>query len=415
MAVSVPAVHVFLFVSTCKTRVPGMKPGMTMGRVSGNNVHMRIAILGAGPAGLYLGYLIKRRAGSRVDVSIIEQNAADATFGFGVVFSDRALEFLREHDQATYATIAPHMEVWRDMTLNHRGARVVIDGVGFAAVGRLKLLQLLQARAASVGVVPAYKRVVASLDELAGYDLIVGADGLNSLVRRTYAEAFGASVRLLTNRFAWFGTTKHFETLTQTFVTTKQGHFNAHHYRYAPDMSTFIVETNAETFARVGFERMSEAETRSYCEQVFADVLDGHPLISNNSIWRQFPVVHNACWSHGKCVLLGDALHTAHFSIGSGTRLAMEDAIALDRALAAHTAIPEALEAYEAARRPILEKLVAGANGSAEWYERFAEEMGLAPLDFAMSYITRSGRVDLAKLRASSPGFVARYERERTP
>jgi 2-polyprenyl-6-methoxyphenol hydroxylase-like FAD-dependent oxidoreductase len=393
----------------------GMNPGMTMGGISGNNDRMRIAILGAGPAGLYLGYLIKRRAGSRVDVSIIEQNAADATFGFGVVFSDRALDFLREDDQATYAAIVPHMEVWRDMTLNHRGDRVVIDGIGFAAVGRLKLLQLLQARAASVGVVPAYKHMVASLDEFAGYDLIVGADGLNSLVRRTYAEAFGASVRLLTNRFAWFGTTKRFETLTQTFIETEQGHFNAHHYRYAPDMSTFIVETNAETFARIDFERMSETETRSYCEKVFAEALDGQPLISNNSIWRQFPVVHNARWSHNNCVLLGDALHTAHFSIGSGTRLAMEDAIALDRALAAHTSIPDALEAYEAARRPILEKLVAGANGSAEWYERFAEEMRLAPLDFAMSYITRSGRVDLAKLHASSPGFVARYERERMP
>src|SRR5690242_1938541 len=256
MAVSVPAIHVFLFVCSCKTWMPGIKPRMTKEGVPGNNGHMRIAILGAGPAGLYLGYLIKRRAGSRVDVSIIEQNAADATFGFGVVFSDRALEFLREDDQATYAAIVPHMEVWRDMTLNHRGECVVIDGIGFAAVGRLKLLQLLQARAASVGLVPAYNRIVASLDELAGYDLIVGADGLNSLVRRTHADAFGASVRLLTNRFAWFGTTKRFETLTQTFVATEHGHFNAHHYRYAPDMSTFIVETNAETFARARFAQM---------------------------------------------------------------------------------------------------------------------------------------------------------------
>jgi 2-polyprenyl-6-methoxyphenol hydroxylase-like FAD-dependent oxidoreductase len=374
---------------------------------------MRIAILGAGPAGLYLGYLLKRRCGSRVGVDVIEQNAADATFGFGVVFSDRALEFLREDDEATYAAILPHMQVWRDMTLNLRGERVVIDGVGFAAVGRLKLLQLLQARAASVGLVPSYKRAVAALDELAGYDLVVGADGVNSLVRRTYADAFGASARLLGNRFAWFGTTKRFETLTQTFVSTEQGQFNAHHYRYAPGMSTFIVETDAETFARVGFAQMSDAATRAYCETVLADVLDGHPLVSNNSIWRQFPVVHNMRWSHGKYVLLGDALHTAHFSIGSGTRLAMEDAIALDRALAAHSNLADALEAYEAGRRPILEKLIAGANGSADWYERFGEHMRLPPLDFAMSYITRSGRVDPAKLRASSPRFVARYEQER--
>jgi len=372
---------------------------------------MRIAILGAGPAGLYLATLIKRRD-PRADVTVIEQNAPDATFGFGVVFSDRALEFLREDDEATYAAIVPHMESWRDMTLVMRGERVVIDGVGFAAVGRLKLLQLLQARAAGVGVAPVYERAVKSLDELAGFDLVVGADGVNSLVRRSHAAAFGAEVRLLTNRFAWFGTAQRFDTLTQTFVDSEFGPFNAHHYRYAADRSTFIVEVGADAFARAGFARLTEVETRAVCERAFADALGGHPLISNNSIWRQFPVVHNARWSHGNCVLVGDALHTAHFSIGSGTRLAMEDAIALDKALAAHRAVPDALAAYEAARRPILEKLVAGANDSADWYEHFGEHMKLVPLDFAMSYITRSGRVDLERLRKFSPRFVARYERE---
>jgi 2-polyprenyl-6-methoxyphenol hydroxylase-like FAD-dependent oxidoreductase len=373
---------------------------------------MRIAILGAGPAGLYLATLIKRRdAGA--DVTVIEQNRPDATFGFGVVFSDRALDFLRADDEATTAAITPHMEVWRDMTLVLRGERVVIDGIGFAAIGRLQLLQLLQARARGVGVAPVYNRAVTSLAELEGFDLVVGADGVNSLVRRTHADAFGASVRLLTNRFAWFGTSKRFETLTQTFVDSEFGPFNAHHYRYAPDRSTFIVEVGADTFARAGFASMSEAETRRLCERVFADTLDGHPLVSNNSIWRQFPVVHNERWARGNCVLIGDALHTAHFSIGSGTRLALEDAIALDKALAAHGDIPQALAAYEMARRPVLEKLVAGANGSADWYGHFGEHMTLAPLDFAMSYITRSGRVDLERLRALSPRFVARYEEER--
>ncbi|MGN6572243.1 MAG: FAD-dependent monooxygenase [Pseudolabrys sp.] len=373
---------------------------------------MRIAILGAGPAGLYLATLIKRRE-PRAEVAVIEQNPPDATFGFGVVFSDRALDFLRADDEQTYAAIVPHMETWQDITLDIRGERVVIDGVGFAAVGRLKLLQLLQARAASAGVAPVYNRAVKSLDGLAGFDLVVGADGLNSLVRRTHAEAFGAGVRLLTNRFAWFGTHQRFETLTQTFVDIEFGPFNAHHYRYAPDLSTFIVEVGADTFARAGFAAMDEAATRALCQRVFAEALGGHPLISNNSIWRQFPVVHNARWSHGNCVLLGDALHTAHFSIGSGTRLALEDAIALDKALAAHRDVPQALAAYEAARRPILEKLVAGANGSADWYEHFGEHMKLKPIDFAMSYITRSGRVDLERLRKASPRFVERYERER--
>jgi len=373
---------------------------------------MRIAILGAGPAGLYLSFLLKRRR-PEADITVIEQNPADATFGFGVVFSDRALEFLREDDEPTYAAIVPQMESWNDITLVHRGERIVIDGVGFAAIGRLKLLQLLQERALSVGIAPTYRRTVNTLDELTGFDLIVGADGVNSLVRRTHAEQFGASVCYLTNRFAWFGTGKRFETLTQTFIATDLGHFNAHHYRFTPDLSTFIVEVDEPTFERAGFAKMSEQDARAVCERVFAGALGGHPLISNNSIWRRFPLVHNERWSCGNHVLLGDALHTAHFSIGSGTRLAMEDAIALYKALATLKDLPTALQAYEAARRPILDKLVAGANGSGEWYEHFAEHMKLSPVDFAMSYIIRSGRINIERLRKLSPRFVERFERER--
>lgn len=374
---------------------------------------MRITILGAGPAGLYLAYLIKRRR-PETTVTVIEQNPADATFGFGVVFSDRALEFLREDDEATYSAITPHMESWNDITIAHRGERVTIDGVGFSAIGRLKLLQLLQARARSVGVEPVYRRTVKSLDELGDADLVVGTDGVNSLVRRGNEERFGASVRFLSNRFAWFGTGRRFETLTQTFVETDAGSFNAHHYRYAPNLSTFIVEVDGATFARAGFGQMDEEQTRSFCERVFAQALDGNQLISNKSTWRQFPIVHNEHWSVGNCVLVGDALHTAHFSIGSGTRLAMEDAIALDKALTHSDDIGAALAAYETARRPILEKLVSGANGSATWYEHFAEHMRLAPVDFAMSYITRSGRIDIDRLRRLSPRFVDQFERNRS-
>jgi len=374
---------------------------------------MRIVILGAGPAGLYLGYQLKRRRPD-AHVTIIEQNPADATFGFGVVFSDRALEFLREDDPETFAAITPQMESWDDMTLVHRNERVVIDGIGFAAIGRLKLLQLLQQRARSVGIEPKFFRAATSLDEFDSADLVVGADGVNSLVRRTFAEQFGASISFLANHFAWFGTGQRYDTLTQTFRHTPIGDFNAHHYRYAPGRSTFIVETDEASFARAGFELMEESESRSLCQKIFADALGGHPLISNNSIWRRFPLVRNARWHHGKYVLIGDALHTAHFSIGSGTRLAMEDAIALERALAEHgDDVAAALPAFEAARRPIVDKLVAGANASAAWYESFAEHMELAPADFAMSYITRSGRVDLERLRKLSPRFVERYERER--
>src|SRR6185312_12920696 len=190
--------------------------------------------LGAGPAGLYLGYLIKRRAGSRVDVRIIEQNAADSTFGFGVVFSDRALEFLREDDPQTHALIAPALETWSDMALNHRGERITIDGIGFAAIGRLRLLQLMQQRLSSVGVTPEYGHAVRDEAELDGYDLVVAADGANSFVRQGLEAEFGTRIEPLRNHFVWYGTTKRFETLSQTFVETPHGTFNAHHYRYAP-------------------------------------------------------------------------------------------------------------------------------------------------------------------------------------
>lgn len=371
---------------------------------------MRVAILGAGPAGLYLGYLLKRRY-KNADVRIFEQNRADATFGFGVVFSDRALEFLNEDDPETYQAISPLLESWRDITLVHRGERIAIDGIGFAAIGRLQLLRFLQKRARDAGVEQVYERPVATLPELADVDLIVGADGVNSLVRRTYADQLDASVEYLSNRFAWFGTAKEFSTLTQTFCEADGGFFNAHHYRYQPGMSTFIVETDAETFAKGGFETMNEQETIVRCERIFADALDGTRLISNHSIWRRFPVVRCGRWSEKNCVIIGDAAHTAHFSIGSGTRLAMEDAIALDRALADGGGnIGQSLERYESARRPVLDKIVNGAVASAGWYENFPEHMQRAPLDFAMSYITRSGRIEPDKLRRLSPGFVAQYE-----
>jgi 2-polyprenyl-6-methoxyphenol hydroxylase-like FAD-dependent oxidoreductase len=211
-------------------------------------------------------------------------------------------------------------------------------------------------------------------------------------------------VRNLSNKFGWFGTTRRFETLTQTFVENEDGSFNAHHYRHAPAMSTFVVECDAATWERAGFAAMNESDTLTYCEEVFAGALGGHRLVSNKSVWRNFPNLRSVRWSAGNVVLIGDALRTAHFSIGSGTRLAMEDAIALAKALHEHPG--NALAAFETARRPIVEKLVAAADASAEWYERFAEHMRLAPRDFAWSYIQRSGRIDPARLRKISPKFV---------
>jgi len=375
---------------------------------------VRVAIVGAGPAGLYLAYLL-RSGRSGAALRVFEQNPADATFGFGVVFSDRALEFLREDDPETHEALAGLTESWSDITVDLEGQVVRIDGMGFSAVGRLALLQMLQRRVRAAGVTVEFERPIGSLDDIGDADLVVGADGVNSIVRRAYEREFGTHIRLLTNRFAWFGTTKRFDTLTQTFRRDADGAFNAHHYRHAPDMSTFVVETDAPTWERAGFGAMDEPATTAYLEHVFADVLDGHALVSNRSIWRRFPTVANARWAAGKAVLIGDALHTAHFSIGSGTRLAMEDAIALARAIEAHPGdLVAAVGAYEAARRPILDKLTAAGNASADWYEGFAERMALPPYEFALSYITRSGRVDLDRLRAVSPRFVAAYERDRS-
>jgi 2-polyprenyl-6-methoxyphenol hydroxylase-like FAD-dependent oxidoreductase len=367
---------------------------------------MKILVAGAGPAGLYFSYLAKRQH-PQWQIRVVEQNAADSTFGFGVVFSDRALEFLRGDDPATYELITPQMEQWTDLVVVHRETPVRIDGIGFAAIGRLKFLQLMQQQLATTGIVPEFNTALSSSDELKGYNLVVAADGVNSFVRRSHGEAFRTSVMHLANKFAWYGTSQRFDTLTQTFVRNGHGTFNAHHYRHSPQMSTFVVECDLATWERCGFASMSEPETLQFCERVFEQTLEGHRLVSNKSVWRNFPNLRNDRWSVANTVLIGDALRTAHFSIGSGTRLAMEDAIALAKALDEQPAsVSDALAAFEVARRPIVDKLVAAADRSADWYEHFPQHMQLQPRPFAWSYIQRSGRIDPERLRKTSPRFV---------
>jgi len=374
---------------------------------------MRIAVLGGGPAGLYFAALWKRRhAGDAV--RLWEQNPADATWGFGVVFSQTALEFLREEDAPTFALVAPRLESWRDIAIVHRGQRVTIDGVGFSAIGRLELLRLLQAQAREAGVEMTFGHAITSLASLAGYDLIVGADGVNSFLRNQLIGSFGGSTSDLENHFVWYGTNRPFETLTQTFVANELGTFNAHHYRYAADRSTFIVECDPATWRRAGLDRVDAAGSRRLCEQIFAATLQGAPLFDNKSIWRKFPCVRNERWAVGNVVLIGDAAHSAHYSIGSGTRLALGDALALANALAdvEPGQITAALQHYEAERRPSVEKLVAASLRSAQWYHRFPEHMRLEPMQLAMSYLRRSSHIDGERLRATSPAFIASYQRE---
>jgi len=374
---------------------------------------MRVAVIGAGPAGLLFSLLAKRRHPSwRIEVA--EQNPEGATYGFGVVFSEGALAFL-ERDEPRLSTIMQAaMERWPTQRIVHRDERVDIDGSGFSAIGRLALQEILQKLCRNAGVKIEYGRAVAALDEFAGADLVVGADGSNSFVRAALQEQFQPKIELLTNRFAWYGTTQPFDCLTLTFRGNEHGAFVAHHYRHAQAMSTFVVECDEATWNRAGLGRMDDAQSRAYCERVFAADLDGHPLVSNKSLWRQFPLLSNRRWSSGKFVLIGDALRTVHFSIGSGTRLAFEDAIALDRALGeAGEDVPRALAAFERERRPVVEKLLAAANASSYWYERFPEKMREAPWRLAYDYMTRSGRMSDERLRELAPKFMGRVEAER--
>lgn len=367
-----------------------------------------VDIVGAGPAGLYTSILIRRFL-PHIKVRVTEQNLEGATFGFGVVFSDKALDFMKHDDPYAYELILPEMESWQNMTLNLPKEQITLDGLGFTAIGRLKLLEILSARAKALGAEIRYGTTIDSLDELDG-DLIIGADGLNSLVRRTDEEVYQPSIDYAKNHFAWFGTKAYFETLTQTFIESEYGPFNAHHYRYSKSMSTFIVECGSRTFEILGFDKLNEAESAGICSELFAHVLGGAALVTNKSVWREFPKLWCRRWYANNRVIIGDAAHTAHFSIGSGTRLAMEDAIALVRMLAAHDRMQDALAEYDSNRRVIVSKIVTAANASANWYDRFEEKMKQPPIDFAFDYLTRSGRMTKTRLHRAAPKFMEQYE-----
>jgi 2-polyprenyl-6-methoxyphenol hydroxylase-like FAD-dependent oxidoreductase len=373
---------------------------------------MKVRILGAGPAGLYLAALMKRDDPSH-DIEIFERSPRTATWGFGVVFSDRALEFLKADDQALYEYLTPHLETWPEITVVHNDARIPIAGNGFSSIGRLELLTLLYEYVEKLGVKIHFETEITSLSQLGQADLIVGANGAFSWLREESQEKFGTSVDWRPNRFIWYGTSKPFNSLTLTFRDTEAGVFCAHHYRYQPDRSTFLVEVEEDTWHRAGFDKMSPEDTIKYCEKVFAKDLEGHPIITNNSYWRQFPAIWNERWSFDNVVLLGDALRTAHFSIGSGTRLAMEDSVALFKALKSHrNDVKAALQYYQELRLPPMKKIWDAANVSIRWYEemdRLVRE--LKPVEFAYSYMTRTGRVSHEEVKKRDPQLAEAYEK----
>ncbi len=370
---------------------------------------MKIGILGGGPAGLYFALLMKKQNPTH-QITIVEQNPSGATYGWGVVFSDRALSYLKDNDSTSYADIEAQLRTWDDLTFVQKGERVRIDGSAYAGISRLTLLRILQDHCRRQGVETRFETRLLDLSMFADCDLLVGADGVNSIVRQHYAQDFQPSIRQLSNRYIWYGTHQLFETLSLIFRTYRGGAFVAHCYPYSETTSTFIVECDAQTWAQAGFDAMSDAESRAYCEQVFKDDLGGHPLLPNKPTWLTFKVVTNQNWSAHNVVLLGDALRTVHFSIGSGTRMALEDAIALSQAIGTTNSLAAALHTFEQARRPGMEKLLGIAEQSYTWYETFHEKMELDVLPLAYSYMTRSGRIDDATLRQKAPRFMNQYQ-----
>jgi 2-polyprenyl-6-methoxyphenol hydroxylase-like FAD-dependent oxidoreductase len=372
---------------------------------------MKVRILGAGPAGLYLAALMKRDDPSH-DIEVFERNPRDATWGFGVVFSDRALEFLKADDQALYDYLTPHLENWPEITVVHNDTHIPVAGNGFSSIGRLELLTLLYYYVEKLGVKIHFDTEITSIEQMGKADLVVGANGAFSWLREENQEKFGTTVDWRPNRFIWYGTTKAFNSLTLTFRETDVGVFCAHHYRYQPDRSTFLVEVEEATWQRAGFDAMSQEDTIKYCEKVFAKDLEGHPIITNNSHWRQFPAIWNERWSFDNVVLLGDALRTAHFSIGSGTRLAMEDSVALFKALKAHKDdVKAALQYFQELRVPPMKKIWDAANVSIRWYEEMDKLVSeLKPVEFAYSYMTRTGRVSHEEVKKRDPKLAQAYE-----
>jgi anthraniloyl-CoA monooxygenase len=376
---------------------------------------MRLNILGGGPAGLYFAILAKQRF-PHWRLRVIERNRALDTFGWGVVFSDATLDALRAADEPTHAAITSSFAHWDDIEIFFKGTRTVSSGHGFSGIARKRLLQILVDRAASLGVDLEFEHDVAAVAALReSCDVFVAADGINSRTREAYAQAFSPSLDRRLCRYVWLGTTLPLDAFTFIFEQTEHGWFTVHAYRFDESTSTFIVECREETWAAHGLDAASTDETIAFCERLFAPYLHGHRLMANSSHargrdWINFVRVSNERWVDGTTVLLGDAAHTAHFSVGSGTKLALEDAIALADALARHADLPAALAEYEQLRKIEVLKLQNAARNSTEWFENVARYAGLPPEQFAYSLLTRSQRIGHENLRLRDTSYVERME-----
>ncbi|TFW16268.1 bifunctional salicylyl-CoA 5-hydroxylase/oxidoreductase [Massilia arenosa] len=383
---------------------------------------MNIVCIGGGPAGLYFGLLMKK-ADPRHEITVVERNRPYDTFGWGVVFSDQTLGNLVAADEPTAREILRAFNHWDDIDVFFKGTRVTSGGHGFCGIGRKRLLNILQQRCEELGVRLVFETDVTDDQTLAARynaDLVIASDGLNSRIRTRYESTFQPTVETRRCRFVWLGTKKKFDAFTFAFKETEHGWFQAHIYQFDGDTSTFIVETPEDVWRKAGLDDMEQEEGIAFCERLFADQLDGHPLLSNAShlrgsaIWIAFPRIVCENWVHWNgevpVVLMGDAAHTAHFSIGSGTKLALEDAIELARCLAGSTGLRAALEAYQASRSIEVLKIQSAARNSMEWFENVQRYTAMDAQQFAYSMLTRSQRISHENLRLRDPGYVERYE-----
>jgi anthraniloyl-CoA monooxygenase len=370
---------------------------------------VKVVCIGGGPAGLYFALLYKK-AQPEAEITVYERNAAGVTFGWGVVFSDETLSYLEENDPPTHEAITNAFAHWTAIDIHYRGERLRSDGHGFSGIARKELLRILTDRCAELGVKLVFETEVDDFEELArGADLVVACDGVKSKVRERLADAFRPSLDVRSARYIWLGTKKKFDAFTFYFEENAHGMFQVHAYRFDEDTSTFIVECDEASFLAAGLDRATTEESIAYIEELFGKHLQGEKLLANKSQWMQFVTVKNEKWHWKNVVLLGDAVHTAHFSIGSGTKLAMEDSIALVKALrdlAEHGDVQRALTSYEEERRPIVERTQKAAEDSLKWFENVKRYRDLEPTQFAFSLLTRSKRITYDNLKLRDPGFA---------
>jgi anthraniloyl-CoA monooxygenase len=375
---------------------------------------LRINVIGGGPGGLYFSILMKL-ANPAHDITVFEQNRPEDTFGFGVVFSDETLENFMGQDPVTYQEIKNQFAYWNEIEVRYRGERIRSGGHGFAGMARMKLLEIFQKRCVDLGVRMNFDTVIEDLDQVRDADLVVAADGVNSFVRENLKEYLKPTIDMRKTKFVWLGTTQKFDAFTFIFKENDHGWFYNHAYQYGQGIgkaaSTWILETHEDTWKKAGLDKASEAETIEYFEELFAEELDGHRLLSNKSIWRSFPVISAEKWSHENIVVIGDAVHTAQFSIGSGTKVAMEDAIALSNSITDaglnNANITMALEAYETERKDVIERLQRTALVSLSWYEHARRYNSLTPKQYAFNFLSRNKSVTYENLSLRDPEYGA--------